>query len=177
MNSIHSFIYYNNWTLNKTKYLWKFKWDADFIASDKLIEYLNIFNYENDIPTVIIMNSKNSDSDNKESYLTNCPFYYTKYIFWETFMYTSTYNIIELSNDIYIEHASLLCDLKSYWKNTPWFFLSNDEEAINVRNRYIKLVNDFGPEPIGMARASNPKCDEIYSIISTQNLSYVNFLS
>ena len=67
-------------------------------------------------------------------------------------------------------------------EKNPWFLTDQDEinlkeqeDANKVKEKYIKLINDFGIEPEGMARASNPSCDKIYFEIIKKKPNYVNF--
>ena len=77
--------------------------------------------------------------------------------------------------DATIEHYSLLTDLKSYWQpsHRPWYETEESDEARIVRDRMRQLVRDFGDQPVGMARASNPVCDRYYLAIQKANPSYV----
>jgi hypothetical protein len=86
-----------------------------------------------------------------------------------------------LETIMYVIHLSELSDLKSYWRDPPWFETGQSSEAVQVKERYDKLVGEFGPEPQGMARASNPECDKIFKeIASAENCggpSYVNLFA
>jgi hypothetical protein len=179
-NSPHSIVTYYNWCLEKASFKWKFKWDADFIASKELIDFLNNNDWENKKNIRYNISAKNSTSNNKEFYLSDCIINYTKYVFWEIPEYSNCENII-LDDTIYILHNSELINCKTYWKNTPWFL--SDEFDINledkierniIKEKYLKLINDFGIEPNGMARASNPECDNIYINIIKKNPDYIN---
>ena len=70
--------------------------------------------------------------------------------------------------------ASALCDLKDYWLEPPWFETEETDEARVVAARVAALVAEFGPEPNGAARASNPECDALIRAIVTANPSYVD---
>jgi hypothetical protein len=89
--------------------------------------------------------------------------------------------VLHLQRDFYVIHLSELSDLKPYWKEPAWFFTDESPEALQVKERYDKLVDEFGPEPVGMARASNPECDRVFSqIVSARNCAgpeYVNFFA
>lgn len=172
--SSHHLVTYNNWCNNKSKYAWNFKWDSDFIASKALIDFLNqsTWSKQNKIYKI---SCKNDEHINKEPYLTSGLFYYDKYLFWEVLVFSSNSENIALDDDMSILHESFLGEVKSYWFNDPWFLTEESEEAIIVRNRIKKLTDEFGPEPVGMARASNPVCAQIEIAIHTTKPSYVDF--
>ena len=65
--------------------------------------------------------------------------------------------------------------IKEYWKKIPWYQTETTEEALIVNERMNKLVNDFGVESEGLARASNPGCNEKLWEIIEKNPDYVNF--
>ena len=52
--------------------------------------------------------------------------------------------------------------MKAYWAEAPWFEREDSDEAREVRARGARLVETFGPEPRGAARASNPECDPLF---------------
>ena len=91
-------------------------------------------------------------------------------------MYVPPVESISLRADQYIEHVSKLSNIKGYWKTAkPWFETEISEEAARVKERYDRLVAEFGPEPEGMARASNPECDSPFLRIKAAAPGYVSF--
>jgi hypothetical protein len=101
---------------------------------------------------------------------------YGKYIFWEVPLYYPDSTSTTLDSSIYIKHASILETIKSYWTTgTPWYETEDSEEAARVRDRMVRLTEEFGPEPQGMARAANPECDSPFLRIKAANPPYVNF--
>lgn len=172
-NSVHSLSFYLNWCLSKCKLNWKFKWDADFIISDPLMDYLN--NELNNLNNFKIrIAAINSTSKNCEFYLSDNLEKYIKYYFWELPMYKSETKSIKLPDNICIFHDSELSDMKPYWKQTPWFKEENSEEAKIVNARLEQLILQFGVEPDGMARASNPACDRFFINIKNSNPTFIN---
>ena len=151
--SQHSLVTYYNWSFSHAKYIWKFKWDADFIASVELCEYLNSNSWGNTDATKVYFVAKSVDAENVEGYLFNGNTVYKKYYFWE--FLDGQY--IPRRTNIQIEHASKLSEFKSYWNEDPWFYNSNSEEAKNIRKKYEILSNICGKELVGQARASNPQ--------------------
>jgi hypothetical protein len=79
--------------------------------------------------------------------------------------------------DITVTHASELTELKEYWKKIPWYQTETTEEARIVNERIQKLVNEFGVEQEGLARACNPGCDEKVLEIMQKKPEYVNFFN
>ncbi len=179
-NSPHSIVTYYNWCLEKASFKWKFKWDADFIASNELINFLNNNDWENKTNIKYKISAINSSSKNKEFYLSDSIINYTKYVFWEVPTYSKCESII-LDDQISILHDSELTNCKTYWKKNPWFLTDQDDENSEdkierdiIKEKYLKLINDFGIEPVGMARASNPECDKIYLKIIKNVPDYIN---
>ena len=178
IGSPHSIMTYYNWCKARATKPWLFKWDGDFIASPALIDFLN-----NDSSKWVkrstlsyIIHAKDETGKNYEPYLSCGLASYGKYIFWETPLYAPPLDSTKLDASIYIEHASKLDTVKSYWTTgKPWFETEESEEAILVRGRYDRLVSEFGPEPQGMARAANPECDPPFLRIRAANPPYVNF--
>ena len=125
--------------------------------------------------------AKNSTSSNLENYLCGGPRVFTKHVFWENNQYSPGAEHWHFSDDMCIEHASELSTLKTYWTEPPWYLTETSEEATTVKNRIERLTADFGPEPPGLARASNPACDAIFkAIVSANNCggpSYVQMFS
>lgn len=179
-DSLHSFIRYSNWSVRQAKYAWVFKWDADFVASGPLIQFINRLLWEEKNMHISVV-AKNSTTKNRENYLCGGPRIFTKHVFWENNNYSPGAEFWHFEDVMYIEHASELSDLKSYWNESPWYASEDSEEARLVKSRIDRLVSDFGAEPRGMARASNPECDAIFSAITTSRNGmgpeYVNLFS
>lgn len=176
--SPHSFMTYCNWCLAKTTRAWTFKWDADFIAPATLVDYLNGCLWAHIHGSKqIILHAKDETAKNYEPYLSCGLNAYGKYMFWEVPLYVPPTESTRLDAAIYIEHASKLATMKSYWTEPrrPWFETEQSEEAATVKARMDRLTADFGPEPQGMARASNPACDSPFFRIKAAAPPYVNF--
>jgi glycosyltransferase involved in cell wall biosynthesis len=173
-DSIHSITYYYNWCLALTNCHWVFKWDGDFISTTSLIDFLNDRTWEEENIKYFI-NCNNTTHQNKEPYLMCGLMHYIKYYFWEMGYFKIDNKGIYL--DITVTHASELTELKEYWKKIPWYQTETTEEAIIVNERMQKLVNDFGVEEEGLARASNPGCNEKLLEIMTKTPDYVNFFN
>ena len=175
-SSEHSIITYYNYCFETGKYAWKFKWDADFIASPELVDFLNSkeWNYED---AYYVINYKMKSLHAGENYLF-CPFHkYNKYLFWEVNTYSHNVRRYVLDESIHIYHNSELDDVKSYWIEDPWYLVDDSDEARVVKERIEQLTRDFGKEPIGMARALNPECDVFCIKILNSNPSYINIRS
>jgi hypothetical protein len=106
------------------------------------------------------MRAENSTHRNREVYLSDCLTHYIKCIFWEVAIYQGGSQMISLPDEVRIIHDSELSDIKPYWKRIPWYDQEESDEAREVQLKYKRLVEDFGQEPVAMARASNPECDE-----------------
>lgn len=142
------------WCFSKAKYLWLFKWDADFMASADLINFLNSGLNLSEVKPVryMIPCQMTEDVINTENYLFNCLILHKKYIFWETPAFPRDSEIRTIQTKIYtIPHTFL----KDYWKEPPWFI---GKDAF-LEERYKKVVELCGPEPIGASRAQCKDCE------------------
>ena len=155
----NSFISYAAYAFSTGHYKWKFRWDADFAASDGLIDFLNTFDIDTDqdvcyrIPCLL----GESGIMNAELYLSNCLQGVTKQLFWEVYVFAHNNTEIVLNEECLIESITNE-NVKPYWLNrTPWFV--NDQELFD---KYQRLVDVIGPEPAGLARASNHECDPYF---------------
>lgn len=139
------------------QYNWLFKWDADFVASPELLGFLNseLVSDETKPLRYLIPCQMSENVINKETYLFNCLAAYKKYIFWETPAFLAGSEIKEISAKIFtIPHTIL----KEYWKEPPWFIGKN----IFLEDRYKKIVELCGPEPVGASRAQCKDCEGPY---------------
>ena len=174
--SPHSLMTYYNWCKAKATKPWIFKWDADFIASPAMIAYLNGRSWVPEPPTRIVIYAKDASKKFYEPLLSMGLQGYGKYIFWEVPIFTYGSPQTTLDSSIHLEHTSKMEKIKSYWTaRVPWFETEQSEEAATVRDRMARLTADFGPEPVGMARACNPECDPPFLRIKAAKPSYVNF--
>ena len=174
-DSKHSLVTYCNWCLTKTNYPWVFKWDADFVSTPDLINYLNAGKWVNE-PKLIEFNAYSDGVDHKEFYLISGLLSYIKYVFNENIFYT--YGSEKVITNIKINHISRASTIKSYWNLEPWFKLEDSEEARIVSERVRRLTEDFGEEPRGLFRYGNTAKSDIVSLkILYANVPYVNYTS
>lgn len=177
-DSPHSIMTYYTWCYNQSIYPWKFKWDADFIASPELTEYINSCGWsENTTKSheLFFIARSPEGYENTERYIVSGKFSFQKFWFWEFIEMESP--ILKIQTGVVFEHKSSLSCKKKYWTHTPWFldssYLSSHPEhyteAITVLNRYVKLLEICGPEPNGQARASNPDSANIFMTVQ-QNI-------
>lgn len=178
--SDHSFVRYSNWCAEQSRYPWMFRWDADFVMTYPLLHYINSQDWTPKHMR-IGLTAKNGTHENQEYYLHQSSIRNTKYIFWESAGFSGDVVSFHLENMFYVIHLSELSDIKSYWTEPPWFESDTSPEAREVKERYNKLVAEFGPEPLGLARASNPDCNTLFhAVLSANNCagpSYVNFFA
>jgi len=157
-SSEHSIPHYYTWCFSHASHLWKFKWDADFVSSPELIEYLNSNTWTESPPTRVYFTAKNNEMANGEGYLFTGDTGFNKYYFWETV--AGHFDIRH--TDININHVSKLSNIKKYWTDNHWFSDYDSDEARTIMKRYNTLCDICGPEPSGAARASNLECDDIF---------------
>jgi len=172
--SDHSLVYYSKWCIQHARFIWTFRWDADFIASNELINFINR-NLWNQKGMSFRICARNKTSENCELYLSSSLETYTKYLFWEAPKFADNNIVNELDKSIYIDHNSELSDLKPYWNEKPWFYTEESTEAKKVRERYERVVKDFGPEKPGMARASNEECHSFFYSLVAKRPDYIQF--
>jgi hypothetical protein len=165
-NSDHSFIRYSNWCAEQARYPWMFRWDADFVMTRPLLDYVNHQDWS-PANVRIGLTAKNGTHENQEYYLHQSTVRHTKHVFWEIAGFPGDTVSFRLENTFHVIHLSELCDIKSYWTEPPWFETDESPEATEVKEKYLKLVAEFGPEPPGMARASNPECDKIFQVLAS----------
>ena len=176
--SPHSLPTYYAWCLEKTQLPWVFKWDADFVATDGLVDYLNGIQWKHmGDGGRYEFQARNAGFIATECYLINKPFFYKKYIFWEQYLCRTGGNVLNSakSNDVHIVHASPQHVVKSHWTRTPWYEVEDSDEARTVKERMRRLVEDFGQEPNGLARCGNDEANTIGSRILNARPDYVNF--
>jgi hypothetical protein len=149
-----SFVKYTTWCFSKATKNWIFKWDVDFIASPELITFLNTeLKLDERSPIRYhIPCEMTSQITNSENYLYNCLAGFKKYIFWEVPMFYGNAQMLHISHKIHTIPPTVL---KPYWMAPPWF-IGKDAD---LTEKYKKLVEICGPEPIGAARGSNKECE------------------
>lgn len=160
----NSFVEYSKFCFNTANYNWKFRWDADFFATPTLINFLNNLDLNSSEKYKFRIPCRLGDSEilNEEIYLSNCLTGIKKYMFWEIYLYSSESKEINLKDKCFINSISYK-DIKEYWFNRkPWFFEKDKE----LEAKYNLLVKRWGPEPTGMARASNPEANKYISLAS-----------
>jgi glycosyltransferase involved in cell wall biosynthesis len=176
MKSPHSLMTYYNWCFSKATKMWKCKWDADFTMTPELLDYVNRGDWSKH-SKVLRLGSKNSTSVESNDYFFSCEVTYIKHLFWEVpyfWYYPDQYEKKEVA-DVFIAHNSELSEVKSYWKAEPWYRVEDSDEARLVASRMDRLVAEFGPEPIGLARSMHPDCERLAYAIGSAKPSYINF--
>ena len=154
----HSLIRYHNWALNLTNYKWVAKWDADFIMTPALFDWIHanpsVWSRTNE---VIYLDAKNEQTVETHPYFSSCVTHYLKDVFYEMAhqqIIPETHVQHRLPATIFIYHKSDYAHVKPYWLITPWFMKENSAEALSIRMRYQYVLNRYGPFP-GYARSGN----------------------
>ncbi len=164
-DSSHSIMSYYNWAFSQASSAWRFKWDADFVATPGFITWVNGRSWT--IEDSRALNTPHRSPDGvvgREPYASNCLRHFVKHDFWEVPMFPGNFVLEEVPDEAAFVHASRLDDVKPYWHDDPWFFDGNvaesyGVEAVALRAAYERAVAIVGPEPIGCARSDNPECD------------------
>lgn len=154
-----------NWCFGHGKYNWLFKWDADFKASQELLDFLNtgLDLGEQSPVKYLIQVELTPDIINTEAYLYNCLITFTKHVFWENAHFTPC-EVRRIGARISSIPPTVL---KPYWLESPWFETveTEDEDATSLRKKHAALIALCGPEPVGASRASNPECKAVFSAV------------
>ncbi len=155
-----SIMTYYTFCFGKASYNWLVKWDADFVATTELIRRINALKSSYTSPTRVRIGVRLTEGIiNKEDYLYNCLIGFGKHVFWETPLFVPEARQVGNAEPLIDSIPSTV--LKDYWKKKPWFMRQGSYDK-ELAEKYRKLVEMLGPEPPGMARASNPDCDAIY---------------
>ena len=173
--SKHSLPTYYTWCLRQTRLPWVFKWDADFVATEGLIQFLNGVWWAHWHGRYSI-EARSSSNSVRDVYLA-CGFaYYYKCVFWEIAYFVAPLQCHEVYTpppEAYIRHASSVSDIKSHWVRVPWYTTEDSDEARLVTERLRRLTEDFGPEPHGLARSGNEEAHDYQLRIQKANPEYI----
>jgi len=172
--SQHSLATYYNFCLAKCIYPWKFKWDADFLATGPLIRFLNGKIWSANERGTYRLKAISPESTSTEGYLSSSLVFYGKFAYWEVPIHAGKRNIITAPDDVHIIHDSMLKTLKTYWLAKPWYLTEKSEEADLVKSRIERLNAEFGKEPVGNARCCNNSANIVCKKIMDAKLKYVN---
>ena len=144
-----------------------------------MIKYINSKKWENTDPEEIHVPMKMVGvANNVEPRLSNTQIFFRKYVFWE--VKEKPPNALKTTISPHIIDQSDLKTPKNYWYGPPWFKNITKEEVVQkgydkteikiLNERYDKLIELLGEEPIGCARANNPVCDQyIRKVFSLQD--------
>lgn len=173
-DSVHSFVRYSTWCIKQAKRPGIFRWDADFVASEGLLTFLNGQTWERRYARYLI-ETRNSTYSHRELYLICHLTHFIKYLFWENphFLQYVGSSPDDLPDDAYIDHVSEVSEVKQFWKRVPWYETEDSDEARTVKDRIARLTADFGEEPHAMARAGYKACDPIQNAILSANPDYI----
>ena len=147
----HSIMTYYNYAFGLASNRWKFKWDADFIATPGFLKYMHERSWVEN-PTAIYLHHQSG----KECYALNSLIKYVKHTHWETPLF-ETGTAIDCAPEWAAFQHSAQGAIKSYWRQPSWFQTEDSREAISIRDRYNKAVEILGPEPFGCARSNTSK--------------------
>jgi hypothetical protein len=152
-SSNHSLINYYNWSVKKAAYKWRVKWDADFIMTPQLLDFMNTFDLKSN--GSLRLGAKNLDgSVEMNDYISSCLCCYKKDTFWEMPGYYRNY-VPHILNNIFITHVSSKNHTKKYWYDAPWFETVRTAEAFEANANYQKLIQKYGKERRGFVRSEN----------------------
>lgn len=144
----NSMISYINWCFGHARYNWIFRWDADFTATDNLIDFLNSLDPACSDPTVYKIRCELGDHITAEHYLSNCLARFKKYKFWEVAEYTSQEIIYKWASHNSIIKSVPRSNLKPYWNNLAWF-QEPDSKDIDLSSKMFLLEFLAGEQPSG----------------------------
>lgn len=180
--SPHSLVTYYTWCYQQALYPWKFKWDADFISTPELIDYINNCRWCEDLTKSheLFIHADSPDGHrNTERYIVSGEFTFEKYWFWEFVEMKPP--VTKLYTNVAVLHQSPLSQKKKYWDSPSWFldhvYLNKNpehhDESIKVLKRYVNLIELCGPEINAQARASNPDSAIVFNkVLEKKNELY-----
>lgn len=179
-DSLHSLIRFFNFGLEKAKYKWIAKWDADFWMPPALTEWINsaeIWHLDNQVVSIEAISASHTEI---HDYFSSSLSHYFKYAFSEMpnqqIIPTTHVRNNLVNSSVFIHHNSTFTNLKPYWWARPWYEDEISTEAHQVAERVRRLKRDFGAEPVGFFRSGNPTLVSIGQKIVDFNPEYVNFL-
>jgi glycosyltransferase involved in cell wall biosynthesis len=158
-NSLPEF--YNR-SFNHARYQWLLKWDADFVATEYFLDFINNkLDISLQAPTTYRLQCElGKDAICREDYMFNAWVWYGKYYFWEYCRQREPRETITI-----FEPCILSCSpkvIKTYWHEKPWFLQPDTHDAV-LADKYAKLCEILGPEPPGLARTNNPDFDAYWA--------------
>lgn len=158
----NSLITYMNWCFSHVKFNWIFRWDADFVASTDLIDFINQLDPGDISPTVYKIKCDLGDYVTAEHYLSNCLLRFKKYKFWEVAEYWPVNAKLACPpNDCMIKSIPRNM-LKKYWEDVAWF-RQHDTEDIGLASKLFLLEFLTEKEPRGFG-ACCYQMEEFYDL-------------
>lgn len=166
--SKHSLVSFYTFAFSHSKFEWQFKWDADFEMTESLAEWINRWGAPKRPPTVYRIFCHIGNNKNHEPYLFNCLSHYKKYIFWETPSFKENAVGYNVPDTCYIQSCDATV-IKTYWNRRPWFLRGDvkdedKEEAVELEEKYKKLITLTGRPPLGMARAQSDSYEKFFQM-------------
>lgn len=151
-NSLPEF--YNR-AFGHAQYQWLAKWDADFLMTDYLRDFLNhTLDVARTAPTAYRLTCDlGGVAKCDEDYLFNSWVWYGKHYCWEYCRQKEPVERITLT-DVCITSISPAV-IKAYWSEPPWFTAEETRDDI-LAEKYETLISIVGPEPPAFARSNNP---------------------
>lgn len=154
--SRHSLTYYWNLGAMLSKHWWRFDWDADFIMTKPIKQFIEGQHWDKSpVPAGKRFYAVDEDGVlHGQEYLFSHHLYADKYWFWHL-KQTATPMYSE-DTWLAIFHRSSLDEMKSYWREPAWFDIDESSEEAEIIKQRLAVVNSLlGPEIVGQARASN----------------------
>ena len=156
--SPRSFSSFSQRAIQHARYNWIVRWDADFVATPFLIDFLNTtlaLDYTEPASYQLAC-SLGGDLICHEEYMFNTFLGCGKYICWENYLQKEP-RISTVMQFVCIETGTPRL-IKEYWRESPWF-LQADTYDKDIARKYEKLIEICGPEPAGFARSNSPDFD------------------
>lgn len=161
--SEHSFVRFSNWGLQHATYLWKVRWDADFLMNGPLRGYLEERKGEGlwaRPDSILRLPAVGLDGAVEwGDYFASCLDHYRKEILWETpvFRFFPERRLhLEAPAGINITHLSRVKTIKPYWFETGWYTEGGEgtgDEALHVRERIGWIESVCGIGGVGTGRS------------------------
>lgn len=152
----NSFSAFSARCFSHAKYNWLVRWDADFVATDYFIEFVNttLDIADTQPKSYALQCALGDDAVCHEEYMFNTYLGFTKYFCWEACQQAEPHEVIWMDKTC-MQSVSPV-PVKPYWREPPWF-LCDDTRDEMLAEKYAILVSAVGPEPPGFARSNNPE--------------------
>ena len=148
-------------SFSHARYNWLIKWDADFVITDYLVDFLSkAVHLDETRPMSYQLECMLGPQTRcHEEYMFNTCLGFDKYYCWEANRQVDPRESIRLETPCMFSGSPVF--VKEYWYEAPWFLQADTRDDV-LAARYATLVEKLGPEPPGFARSNNPEFQPLW---------------